>query len=88
MLFLKIIVLNESPKSQKSVTMQSIKYLEQNYGNHQFEYIHIIKDIKKYEQSKERLETLCKKLERQMLSYGLFHYIIPWYLLIIKGLLN
>jgi hypothetical protein len=28
---LKIIILNGSPKSEKSVTMQRMKYLEQNY---------------------------------------------------------
>ncbi|WP_368488884.1 flavodoxin family protein [Clostridium sp. BJN0013] len=80
MLFLKIIVLNGSPKSQKSVTMQSMKYLEQNYENHQFEYIHTIKDIKKCEQSKEGLETLCKKIgeaDAVIWAFPLYYALVP-----------
>lgn len=63
MLVLKIIILNGSPKSEKSVTIQSMKYLDQKYENHEFEYIHIIKEIKKYEKDVEQLEILCRKVQ-------------------------
>ena len=36
---MKIVVLNGSPKFEKSATMQSMKYLEQNYEKHEFQYI-------------------------------------------------
>ncbi len=40
-----------------------MKYLEQNYREHEFQYVHIIKEIKKYEEAKEALESLCEKIQ-------------------------
>lgn len=79
---MKIIILNGSPKSEKSVTMQSMKYLEQIYGEHEFEYIHIFKEINKYEKSKEELEKLCEKIQRAdgvIWAFPLYHALVHSY---------
>lgn len=81
-LVLKIIILNGSPKSEKSVTMQSMKYLEQNYEKHEFESVHIIKEIKKYEENKEQLEDFCKKIQEAdaiIWAFPLYHTLVPSY---------
>lgn len=76
---MKIIILNGSPKSEKSVTMQSIKYLEQNYEKHEFEYIHIINEIKGYEKDIEKLKSLCTNIQEAdavIWAFPLYHALV------------
>jgi multimeric flavodoxin WrbA len=77
---MKIVILNGSPKSEKSVTMQSMKYLEQNYENHEFQYIHIMKEMKGYEEDIQKLKLLCRKIEEAdavIWAFPLYHALVP-----------
>lgn len=60
---MKIIVLSGSPKAEKSVTLQSVKYIEHHYPEHYFEYVHIARNIKKYEANEEELKLLGQKIQ-------------------------
>jgi len=76
---MKIIILNGSPKLGKSVTMQSMKYLEQNYEKHEFQYIHIIKEIKSYEEDIEKLKSLCAEIQEAdavIWAFPLYHALV------------
>lgn len=76
---MKIIILNGSPKFEKSVTMQSIKYLEQNFKKHEFQYVHIIKEIKSYEEDIEKLKALCTKIKEAdavIWAFPLYHALV------------
>lgn len=76
---MKIIILNGSPKVEKSVTMQSIKYIEQNNEQHEFEYIHIVKEIKSYEKDSEKLKDLCTKIQEAhaiIWAFPLYHALV------------
>lgn len=76
---MKIIILNGSPKLEKSVTMQSMKYLEQNYEEHEFQYIHIIREITSYEEDIENLKALCIKIQEAdavIWAFPLYHALV------------
>jgi multimeric flavodoxin WrbA len=76
---MKIIILNGSPKFEKSVTMQSIRYLEQNYKKHEFKYIHIIKETKFYEEDIEKLKSLCREIQEAdavIWAFPLYHALV------------
>lgn len=76
---MKIIILNGSPKFERSVTMQSIKYLEQNYEKHEFQYIHIIKEVKSYEEDIEKLKALCTKIQEAAVviwAFPIYHALV------------
>ncbi|OOM75751.1 NADPH-dependent FMN reductase [Clostridium puniceum] len=76
---MKIIILNGSPKSERSVTMQSIKYLEQNYENYEFQYIHIVAEMKGYEKDTEKLKSLCTKIQEAdavIWAFSLYHALV------------
>lgn len=76
---MKIIILNASPKSEKSVTMQSIRYLEQNYKEYEFQYVHVINEIKHYEADSRKLKTLCEWIQEAdavIWAFHLYHALV------------
>ncbi|NRZ86493.1 NAD(P)H-dependent FMN reductase [Clostridium beijerinckii] len=76
---MKIVILNGSPKFEKSATMQSMKYLEQNYEKHEFQYIHIVKEVKSYEKDTEKLKALCTMVQEAdavIWAFPLYHALV------------
>lgn len=77
---MKFIILNGSPKSEKSVTLQSIKYLEMHNKNHEFEYVHITREIKKYQKDVNEMIKLCEKISNSdgvIWSFPVYCAFIP-----------
>jgi len=76
---MKWIILNGSPKNENSATLQSIKYLESTNKWHEFEYIHIIKEVKSFEKDEAKLIELCKKIESAdfvLWAFPLYHLLV------------
>ncbi|WP_054749879.1 NAD(P)H-dependent oxidoreductase [Ruminiclostridium josui] len=48
---MKITVLNGSPKGEISVTMQYARYMEQEFPQHTFQYVHVSYDIRTLEEN-------------------------------------
>lgn len=77
---MKFIVLNGSPKCNISVTMQSINFIEMNFKNHEFEYVHIIKELKNFYTNKEALHSLCEKIKNCdgiIWAFPVYHLLVP-----------
>ena len=47
---MKILVINGSPKGEYSITLQTVRYLEQQYPDQTFEVLHVGQKIKALEQ--------------------------------------
>ena len=47
---MKILVINGSPKGEYSITLQTVRYLEQQFPGQQFEVLHAGQRIKALEQ--------------------------------------
>ncbi|GAA0742402.1 NAD(P)H-dependent oxidoreductase [Clostridium oceanicum] len=79
---MNFIILNGSPKSEISVTMQSMKYIEKNFKEHSFEYIHIVKEIKKCEKDLSCLIDICEKIKNAdgvIWGFPVYHLLVPSY---------
>ena len=46
---MKILILNGSPKGEYSITLQTARYLEKKYPEHDFEYLNVGMKIKSLE---------------------------------------
>ena len=60
---MKIVVLAGSPKGEKSVTVQYVKYLARHFSTHSFEIIHVAHLIKKLEKDTDAFDEIRKKVE-------------------------
>ncbi len=61
---MKFIIFNGSPKCEQSVTLQSMRYLENQNQEHEFEVIHINKRIKSCLNDKIAMEEICNKVRK------------------------
>lgn len=59
---MKILVLAGSPKGEVSVTMQYVKWLEQNLPEHQFQIVQVAQPIRKLEQGEKTMEEIGEKV--------------------------
>lgn len=78
---MKIAILNGSPKGQTSVTMQYVKYLEENFSDHQFKYFNVSNQIVKLEDSKEEFDTLMQSI----LECDLVFWAFPLYVYLVHS---
>lgn len=78
---MKIAILNGSPKGQKSVTMQYMKFLEENFTNHQFKYFNVSNQIVKFEESKKEFDTLIQSI----LECDLVFWAFPLYVYLVHS---
>jgi multimeric flavodoxin WrbA len=77
---MNLIVLSGSPKKDLSVTLQSIKYLEIKYPEHNFDYVHIINQVKEFEKDPSALKTLCEKVQEAdvvIWAFPVYHLLVP-----------
>ncbi|MGM0508445.1 MAG: NAD(P)H-dependent oxidoreductase [Fusobacteriota bacterium] len=77
---MKLIVLNGSPKGQKSVTMQYINFLKKVYPKVDFEILDISQNIKKIENDKEYFENILESIRKSqgvIWAYPVYHFLIP-----------
>ena len=74
---MNILVLNGSPKGRNSVTLQTVRYLEKLYPEHEFAVLHVGQRIKSIEKDFAPAKLALEKAEVLLFSYPVYTFIAP-----------
>ena len=74
---MKIAVINGSPKGKYSISLQTIRYLERKYPQHQFSVLHAGQKIKALEKDFTEAKELLENSEAVIFSYPVYTFLAP-----------
>ena len=74
---MNILVINGSPKGEYSITLQTVRYLEQQYPDQTFEVLHVGQKIKALEQDFSSAASAVKQADLLLFSYPVYTFIAP-----------
>ncbi len=74
---MKIAVINGSPKGQYSITLQTVRYLERKYPEHDFCILNAGQKIKALEKNFDEAEELLVSADAILFSYPVYTFLAP-----------
>lgn len=74
---MRFCVINGSPKGKYSVTLQSIRYLEKKFHDHEFEVFNVGQQIKAIEKDMSKVVTGMKEADAIIFAYPVYTFIAP-----------
>ena len=74
---MRILVINGSPKGEYSVTLQTVRYLEKRYPQHEFEILHAGQRIKSLEKDFEIVHESIRRADLLVFAYPVYTFIAP-----------
>lgn len=77
---MNIVVLNGSPKGKKSITLQTVLYLEKRFPKHELNVFHIGQRIKSYEKDFSQVQEALEKSDLILFIYPVYTFIAPYQL--------
>ena len=77
---MNILVLNGSPKSKNSITVQTALYLQKLHPEHNFEILHVGQQIKKFETDFSSALEAIEKAELIIFCYPVYTFLVPYQL--------
>ena len=78
---MNIVVIQGSPSGNKGVTAQSVRYLQQRFGDHEFECIEVSRRIKKIERDRDTLDAIVER----MVQADAIVWAFPVYLMLVPA---
>ena len=72
-----ILVLNGSPKGRNSITLQTVRYLEKLYPEHNFRVLHVGQKIKTIEKDFGPAKDALEKADILLFAYPVYTFIAP-----------
>ena len=77
---MKVLVLNGSPKGKYSVTLQTVRYLEKLFTEHDFEVIHVGQRIHALEKDLSAVTVALAEADLVLFSYPVYTFMAPYQL--------
>ncbi len=74
---MKILILNGSPKGKYSITLQTCKYLEIKFPEHEFKFLDVGQKIKSISKDFSEAVSLMNEAELIIFSYPVYTFIAP-----------
>ena len=74
---MKIAVINGSPKGQYSITLQTVRYLERKYPEHEFRILNAGQKIKALEKNFDEAEEILTSSDAVIFSYPVYTFLAP-----------
>lgn len=74
---MKIVVVNGSPKGKYSITLQTVRYLEIKYPDHEFSVIHAGQKIKSLEKDFSKASELLESADAILFAYPVYTFLAP-----------
>ena len=74
---MNILVINGSPKGEYSITLQTVRYLEQQFLDQHFEVLHAGQQIKSLEQDFSSAIVAVKQSDLLLFSYPVYTFLAP-----------
>lgn len=74
---MKIAVINGSPKGKYSITLQTVRYLEKKYPEHEFSVLHVGQKIKALEKDFTEARELLVSADAVLFSYPVYTFLAP-----------
>ena len=74
---LNITVINGSPKGEYSITLQTVRYLENRHPKHSFTVIDAGKKIRKYEKDFSEAKEALNRADLILFCYPVYTFIVP-----------
>lgn len=74
---MKIAVINGSPKGKYSVTLQTVRYLEKKFPEHEFAVLNAGQQIKALEKDFSKAKELLESSDAVLFSYPVYTFLAP-----------
>ena len=74
---MKIAVINGSPKGKYSITLQTVRYLEKKYPEHEFCILNAGQQIKSLEKDFSKAAELLESSDAVLFSYPVYTFFAP-----------